>query len=374
MQFPVPLKQSAQTATTARPNSAVRHRFNSQQPSSRSSPQRHATPQAAPSLAPPIVHEVLRSPGLPLDQATQTLMESRFGQDFQQVRLHTDTKAATSAEAVQALAYTVGSNIVLGSGQYSPQTVSGQQLLAHELAHVVQQRSPTSSIPQSLRISSEAVPEQTAHQAASHITDQALLPVGPSLLAAPAHSLSLQKQEAPAQAGSNPPAPAPTPATLSDGQVVSVEIRDGSGAVTEFSHEYPIDLAGNIEIPTAGTLPARGQTLAQLRQAIHNAFMPNILRNPTVNVALTNKTVNYSRQLSNGDTVHMRVLGGSGEVDPSSGSYTVDAQGQLHLPFVGDITVAGDTLTAVENRIEQGIRSGFILNAVVHLAMTQLNS
>lgn len=88
---------------------------------------------------PPIVHEVLRSPGQPLDPATRTFMESRFGHDFSRVRVHTDAKAAESARAVNARAYTVGSDVVFGAGGYAQNSIFGQNLLAHELAHVVQQ-------------------------------------------------------------------------------------------------------------------------------------------------------------------------------------------------------------------------------------------
>lgn len=87
----------------------------------------------------PIVHEVLRSPGQPLDAATRTFMEPRFGYDFSQVRVHTDNKAAESARAVNALAYTVGRDVVFGGGQYTMGTIEGRRLLAHELTHVVQQ-------------------------------------------------------------------------------------------------------------------------------------------------------------------------------------------------------------------------------------------
>jgi len=136
----------------------------------------------------PIVRDVLRSPGQPLDADTRTFMEPRFGHDFSQVqidrttplmtktdltisqpgdqgeqeadrmaeqvmrgskhaqsydfsqvRIHTDTQAAESARAINAVAYTVGRHIVFGSGQYAPGTTAGQRLLAHELTHVVQQ-------------------------------------------------------------------------------------------------------------------------------------------------------------------------------------------------------------------------------------------
>jgi hypothetical protein len=105
----------------------------------RLSRQPHSTSQAEPATVPPIVHEVLSSPGQPLDLATRAFMEPRFGHDFSRVRVHADAKAAESACAVNALAYTVGQNIVFEAEQYMPRTTSGRQLLAHELAHVIQQ-------------------------------------------------------------------------------------------------------------------------------------------------------------------------------------------------------------------------------------------
>jgi outer membrane protein OmpA-like peptidoglycan-associated protein len=101
--------------------------------------QRKASGEGAQPAAPPIVHEVLCSPGQPLDVATRAFFEPRFGTDFDQVRVHTDAKAAESARAVKALAYTVGQNIVFREGLYAPGTSGGQRLLAHELVHIVQQ-------------------------------------------------------------------------------------------------------------------------------------------------------------------------------------------------------------------------------------------
>jgi len=89
--------------------------------------------------APPIVHRALRSSGQPLDAAAQAFFSPRFGQDFSRVRVHTDATAAASARAVDAFAYTVGRDIVFAPGQYAPGSGSGRRLLAHELAHVVQQ-------------------------------------------------------------------------------------------------------------------------------------------------------------------------------------------------------------------------------------------
>jgi hypothetical protein len=113
--------------------------------------QRSAASTASGGGVPPIVHDVLRAPGQPLDATTRALMEPRFGHDFSRVRVHTDAQAFESARAVDALAYTVGRNVVFGSGQYAPETRAGQRLLAHELTHVVQQSSgPTSLQPLSL--------------------------------------------------------------------------------------------------------------------------------------------------------------------------------------------------------------------------------
>src|SRR5271165_3485189 len=93
-----------------------------------------------PQTAPPIVHETLQSPGEMLDRDTRAFFESRFGQDFSGVRIHTDSRAAESARAVNALAYTVGRDIAFASGRFAPATTEGRRLLAHELTHTVQQR------------------------------------------------------------------------------------------------------------------------------------------------------------------------------------------------------------------------------------------
>jgi Domain of unknown function (DUF4157) len=88
---------------------------------------------------PPIVDAVLRTPGQPLDAAARAYFEPRFGHDFSQVRVHADPAAAVSARAVDALAYTVGRDVVFDHERYAPATAEGRSLLAHELTHVVQQ-------------------------------------------------------------------------------------------------------------------------------------------------------------------------------------------------------------------------------------------
>jgi hypothetical protein len=88
---------------------------------------------------PPVVHDVLRQAGQPLDPALRRFMEPRLGHDFSRVRVHTDGVADASARAVNALAFTAGNDVVFSAGQFDPASDSGRRLLAHELTHVIQQ-------------------------------------------------------------------------------------------------------------------------------------------------------------------------------------------------------------------------------------------
>ncbi len=162
-------------------------------PASLSPLQRRSNDQAESSEVPPVVHEVLNSPGHPLEPETRNFMESRFRHDFSQVRVHTDIKAAQSAQAVNALAYTIQRDIVFGAGQYAPRTVEGTRLLAHELTHVVQQRSSHTYPSEYLSVSpSNSSAEQEAQTNAEHITAKELVPLRYS-----SSQAYLQRQEAP---------------------------------------------------------------------------------------------------------------------------------------------------------------------------------
>jgi hypothetical protein len=92
--------------------------------------------------APSIVNEVLGTPGQPLDSSTKAFFEPRFGHDLSKIRIHTDDRAARSAQSLTADAYTVGNHVVFGPGRYRPDSLAGGRLLAHELAHTVQQGGP----------------------------------------------------------------------------------------------------------------------------------------------------------------------------------------------------------------------------------------
>jgi Domain of unknown function (DUF4157) len=94
------------------------------------------------------VAAVLGSPGRPLAEPLRQEMEARLGADFGDVRIHSDAAAHDSADALHAGAYTVGAHIAFQHGRYDPASASGRRVLAHELAHVVQQRhGPVSGVP-----------------------------------------------------------------------------------------------------------------------------------------------------------------------------------------------------------------------------------
>lgn len=92
-------------------------------------------------IAPASVEQALAGSGSPLEPTLRQDMEQRFGYDFSHVRIHTDSRAAESAQAVNALAYTLGKDVVFGAGEFSPHSAKGRRLLAHELTHAVQQGS-----------------------------------------------------------------------------------------------------------------------------------------------------------------------------------------------------------------------------------------
>ena len=98
-----------------------------------------SSPGPAAVEASPTVHQVLATPGRSLDPGTRGFMERRFDYDFSGVRVHSDPAAEQSARDINANAYTVGQNIVFGAGHFAPHHADGRRLLAHELAHVVQQ-------------------------------------------------------------------------------------------------------------------------------------------------------------------------------------------------------------------------------------------
>jgi hypothetical protein len=129
------------------------------------------------------VHEVVGSGGgSPVEPGARSFLEDRMGADFSDVRVHTGAKADESARSINAQAYTVGSDVVFRSGAYQPDTPGGRHVLAHELAHVIQQKSgPVAGTPAPGGISVshpsdafEQAAERSASQAVSGGTAQAM--------------------------------------------------------------------------------------------------------------------------------------------------------------------------------------------------------
>lgn len=127
-----------------------------------------------------------------MDDRTAQHMEERFGEDFSGVRIHRDARAADSARAVNAHAYTVGNEIVFQSGRYDPDSETGRRTLAHELTHVVQQRAgPVDGTPVGggIRVSH---PSDTFEQAASHNAERLMSSASPEPIA-PARVAPVQR-------------------------------------------------------------------------------------------------------------------------------------------------------------------------------------
>lgn len=100
--------------------------------------QRKSADEGGQMTVPPVVGQVLAQPGRLMDGPTRHFMASRFGHDFNDVRIHTGPEAGKAADSIKALAFTAGNDIVFGQNQYAPQQTAGRALLAHELVHVLQ--------------------------------------------------------------------------------------------------------------------------------------------------------------------------------------------------------------------------------------------
>ncbi|HEX8116015.1 MAG TPA: DUF4157 domain-containing protein, partial [Pyrinomonadaceae bacterium] len=164
---------------------------------------------AAPASVPPAVHEVLGTAGRPLDTPTRTFMESKLGHDFSRVRVHTDARAAESARAVNALAYTVGRDVVFAAGRYAPGTREGRKLLAHELAHTVQQGRDMRPAGQDFGISTPGDPAELE-------ADRAAALAGAPVALRPVAAPMLARQPVPPFIPVPPPLPTPRPEVKQD--------------------------------------------------------------------------------------------------------------------------------------------------------------
>ena len=110
--------------------------------------------------------DLVNEPGAALDESTKKFFSSRFGHDFSSVRVHSDERAAKSADALSAQAYTLGPHVVFGRGEFAPETAKGRHLLGHELAHVVQQSRGGSATAGAANHGLESAADHAASQAA----------------------------------------------------------------------------------------------------------------------------------------------------------------------------------------------------------------
>lgn len=143
----------------------------------------------------PVLDVVGSGGGSPLDTDTRTDMESRLGHDFGDVRVHTDSRAHDSAKAVNAHAYTVGSNVVFQRDKYDTSSTEGRTMLAHELTHVVQQRSgPVDGTPAGGGVQVSDPSDRFEREAAEN-ADRAMSASAPTTVAP--SGPAVQREEAP---------------------------------------------------------------------------------------------------------------------------------------------------------------------------------
>ncbi len=224
-----------------------------------------------PALAPPVVHDVLRSPGQPLDAGVRATMENGFGHDFGAVRVHHDARAAGSARAVNALAYTVGQHVVFAPGTYNPATNPGRRLIAHELAHTIQQGAAGQAGGLQARLEVAPVDDpleaEADRLAASALSGTAAggaaAPGAQAPISTPSTPSRLRVHRDPPTAGTPPPTPPPrvvyidanvidqisrgnVPAATQLKQLLSqgVEVRIGQQAYNEMVHNPGIPRTG----------------------------------------------------------------------------------------------------------------------------------
>jgi Domain of unknown function (DUF4157) len=211
-----------------------------------------------------------RPTGVPLDALTQQDMEARFGHSFGDVRVHTDSDAADSSREMHAAAYTVGRDIAFAAGRYDPRSAIGRRLLAHELAHVVQQdRGPGG---ESNSASLEASAQGAAAAAGEGIQT---IPVagasGPAV--ACADETASQVSSSPPDASMGPPRAAPVPNV--DGRAETRRLVDALADLNSIqpssvaSGVYDMVIAGkHQQVPKAKVDDAYQKIAKELRYAL----------------------------------------------------------------------------------------------------------
>jgi hypothetical protein len=231
--------------------------------------------------APPVVHDVLRGGGRPLDAGTRGVFEQHFQADLGAVRLHDNALAARSAQAVDAAAYAVGPHVVFDAGRLAPSRPEGMRLLAHELAHVVQ-AGPAGALPPTIAIGETDAPEERAASQAA-----AGLPAGLQPRAAdtalrrqtpddenkppkpkPMFPLPIVDQFDPVPfvptPGGSGPSPYDPPSKVTDPSGKGPSLEDIRGGYQTLFGKKPLNLGMNLnaKMPGCSQLQASGSTTA----------------------------------------------------------------------------------------------------------------
>jgi hypothetical protein len=185
-------------------------------------------------IAPEVVHEALRADGEPLAPSARAFMESRFDHDFSRVRVHTGARASQSAQAVNARAYTVGNSIVFKDNEYAPGSLAGARLLAHELAHVVQQERLGGRVQRREEEVDEALePDATEDYDPSEVYDGDSSVDASSDATSPTQAETPVGIEAPGGAGDTLDRPFPNALTIEAGPESPIEAQKGGGKSPE---------------------------------------------------------------------------------------------------------------------------------------------
>jgi Domain of unknown function (DUF4157)/Bacterial protein of unknown function (DUF922) len=153
----------------------------------------------------PAVHEALRLPGAPLDDTVLAQVESMFNYDFSRVRVHTDRSAAEAAQAVDARAFTFGHDMVFGDHQFAPGTTDGMRLLAHELAHVMQQPTTPARLNETLTVTNAADSWERHADAAARGIVQPVTPLPSGVLCRQSTGSGTTQPNPPVATQPNPP-------------------------------------------------------------------------------------------------------------------------------------------------------------------------
>jgi outer membrane protein OmpA-like peptidoglycan-associated protein len=285
--------------------------------------QRAAVNHSSVSEVPPVVHEVLQSPGQPLDKETRAFFEPRFGQDFSKVRVHTNEKAAESADASHALAYTLGHDVVFANGRYAPETASGQKLLAHELAHVAQQQRGGTST----NVEGRAWDVARRVSVGQHLTPAVIGGTAPGFYAADADSVG--------QLNVLPPKPSPQRPSL----------------MTMPGLQLRLETLSGFDLNKADLKPEHRERVRELARNIQML----LLRQPGSKVVVTGHTDTTGPELYNEDLGRKRAMSVAAVLSLAG----VPLQ-QIQIESQGEQTLAeptaDETLSANNRRVEVAIQ------------------